>query len=45
MVFFNRLLFLVGMMGSVSGPGGSGRISILGRMFGSGLILFLLLPS
>ena len=32
------------MLGSVSGLGGSGRIKVLGRTLGSGLILFLLLP-
>ena len=31
--------------GSVGGLGGSGRILVLGLMFGFGLILFLLLPS
>ena len=38
-------MFLVGMRGSVGGLGGSGRISVLGLMFGFGLILILLLPS
>ena len=45
MVSLDRLLYLVGMMGFVSGLGGSGRICVLGRMFGFGLMLFLLLLS
>ena len=42
MVSLNRLLFLVEILGSVSGLDGSGRIQVLGRMFGFGLTLFLL---
>ena len=45
MVSLGMLLSLVEMMVSDGGLDGSGRICVLGRMFGFGLTLFLLLPS
>ena len=43
--FLKRVVVSRGRLGFVTGLGGSGRISLLGCMFGFGLILLLLLPS
>ena len=45
MISSRRLSFLVGILGFVSGLGAFGRIQIPDRMFGCGLILFLLFLS
>ena len=41
MASLSRLWLVGGILVFVSGLGGSGRISVLRRMFGSGLMLFL----